>query len=149
MMTACYMLNIDGLIFWISIITILSPDCMLTLFSSTRGRGPVCAAGGSSTRSFCALLHRTDSPNRLLTTVGDVEICHEIQAMFLFPVVKVCSKQKSCQSAVAEMWEFATEKGWGGFTMRLKRREKGTMDEIEGKGGKEHQLAVYFCGDHA
>lgn len=33
--------------------------------------------------------------------------------------------------------------------MRLKRREKGTMDETEGKGGKEHQLAVYFCGDHA
>ena len=78
----------------ISIITILSPDSMLTPFSSTRGRRPVCTAGGSSTRSFCALLHRTDSTNRLLTTVGDVEICHEIQAMFLFPVVKVCSKHQ-------------------------------------------------------
>ena len=33
--------------------------------------------------------------------------------------------------------------------LRLKRREKGTMDETEGEGGKEHQLAVYYCGDHA
>ena len=94
MMVACYMWKIDGLILWISIITILSPYSMLTPFSSTRGRRPVCTAGGSSTRSFCALLHRTDSTNRLLTTVGDVEICHEIQAMFLFPVVKVSSKHQ-------------------------------------------------------
>ena len=33
--------------------------------------------------------------------------------------------------------------------MRLERREKGTVDDTEGKGSKEHQMVVYSCGDHA